>query len=189
MGQTGRGVLRPAGAASIGRGQVELAGAAGNPVRWRIDISHSFSRRYWPILPASKKGPPTPALCRAVPRTRHLLDVRVIAEGAAPASGARVPAAGRTLGRAPSHSQNLEHVSSATMVVERIGARDEMARALEQILQAQQGPDALVERILVRDDGQTSLAEGENARILSDLAAQHKLTSSRSQARGRLCAV
>jgi hypothetical protein len=46
------------------------------------------------------------------------------------------------------------------MMVERVGARDEMARALEQILQAQQGPDALVERILVRNDGQTSLAEG-----------------------------
>jgi hypothetical protein len=30
------------------------------------------------------------------------------------------------------------------MVVERVGARDEMARALEQILQAQEGPDALV---------------------------------------------
>jgi hypothetical protein len=28
-----------------------------------------------------------------------------------------------------------------------------MARALEQILQAQQRPDALVERVLVRDDG------------------------------------
>jgi hypothetical protein len=46
------------------------------------------------------------------------------------------------------------------VVVERVGARDEMARALEQILQAQQGPDALVERVLVRDDGQTRLAEG-----------------------------
>jgi hypothetical protein len=41
------------------------------------------------------------------------------------------------------------------MVVKRVGARDEMARALEQILQPQQGPDALVERILVRNDGQT----------------------------------
>ncbi|MEK6244891.1 MAG: hypothetical protein AABM33_10365 [Pseudomonadota bacterium] len=48
------------------------------------------------------------------------------------------------------------------MVVERIGARDEMARALEQILQAQQGPDALVKRVLVRDDGQAGLAEGRN---------------------------
>jgi len=46
------------------------------------------------------------------------------------------------------------------MVIERVGARDEVARALEQILQAQQGPDALVKRILVRDDGQTRLAEG-----------------------------
>jgi hypothetical protein len=46
------------------------------------------------------------------------------------------------------------------VVVERVGARDEMARALEQILQAQQGPDALVERVLIRNDGQTRLAEG-----------------------------
>jgi hypothetical protein len=46
------------------------------------------------------------------------------------------------------------------MVIERIGARDEMARALEQILQAQQGPNALVERVLIRDDCQTRLAEG-----------------------------
>jgi hypothetical protein len=45
-------------------------------------------------------------------------------------------------------------------MVERVGTRDEMARTLEQILQAQQGPDALVERILVRDDSQTCLAEG-----------------------------
>jgi hypothetical protein len=46
------------------------------------------------------------------------------------------------------------------VVVERIGTRDEMARALEQILQAQQGPDALVQRVLVSDNGQASLAEG-----------------------------
>jgi len=46
------------------------------------------------------------------------------------------------------------------VVIERIGAGDEMARALEQILQAQQGPDALVERILIRNDGQTRLAKG-----------------------------
>jgi len=46
------------------------------------------------------------------------------------------------------------------VVVERVGARDEMARALEQILQAQQGPDALVERVLIRYCGQDSLAEG-----------------------------
>jgi hypothetical protein len=45
-------------------------------------------------------------------------------------------------------------------MVERVGAGDEMPRALEQILQAQQGPDALVERVLIRDDGQASLAEG-----------------------------
>jgi len=45
------------------------------------------------------------------------------------------------------------------VVVERIGAGDEMARALEQILQAQQGPDALVERVLIRNDVQARLAE------------------------------
>jgi len=45
-------------------------------------------------------------------------------------------------------------------MVERIGAGDEMARTLEQILQAQQRPDALVERVLIRNDSQTSLAEG-----------------------------
>jgi hypothetical protein len=46
------------------------------------------------------------------------------------------------------------------VVVERVGARDEMARALEQILQAQEGPNALVERVLIRNNGQKSLAEG-----------------------------
>ena len=56
--------------------------------------------------------------------------------------------------------QDLEQRQQRYMVIERVGARDEMARALEQILQAQQGPDALVERILVRNDSQTSLAEG-----------------------------
>jgi hypothetical protein len=45
-------------------------------------------------------------------------------------------------------------------MVERVGARDEMARALEQILQAQEGPDALVERVLIRDDSQARLAGG-----------------------------
>jgi hypothetical protein len=45
-------------------------------------------------------------------------------------------------------------------MVERIGARDEVARALKQILQPQQGPDALVERVLIRNCGQASLAEG-----------------------------
>jgi hypothetical protein len=44
------------------------------------------------------------------------------------------------------------------VVIERIGARDEMARALEQILQAQKGPNALVERVLIRYSGQASLA-------------------------------
>jgi hypothetical protein len=48
------------------------------------------------------------------------------------------------------------------VVVERVGARDEVARALEQILQAQQRPDALIKRVLVRDNGQPSLAEGRN---------------------------
>jgi len=48
------------------------------------------------------------------------------------------------------------------MVVERVRAGDEMARALEQILQAQEGPDALVQRVLVRNNGQASLAEGRN---------------------------
>jgi hypothetical protein len=61
---------------------------------------------------------------------------------------------------APGDFKYLEQRQERDMMVERIGARDEMARALEQILQAQQGPDALVERILVRNDGQTSLAEG-----------------------------
>jgi hypothetical protein len=48
------------------------------------------------------------------------------------------------------------------VVVERIGARDEMTRTLEQVLQAQQRPDALVERVLIRDDSQARLAEGRN---------------------------
>jgi len=46
------------------------------------------------------------------------------------------------------------------MVLFRIVFEGEILRTLVQILQAQQGPDALVERILVRNDGQTSLAEG-----------------------------
>jgi hypothetical protein len=47
-------------------------------------------------------------------------------------------------------------------MVERVGAGNEMARALEQILQAQEGPDALIERVLIRYDSQPSLAEGRN---------------------------
>jgi hypothetical protein len=47
-------------------------------------------------------------------------------------------------------------------MIERVGARNEMARALEEILQAQQRPDALIERVFIRNDGQTRLAEGRN---------------------------
>jgi len=46
------------------------------------------------------------------------------------------------------------------VVIERVGARNEVARALEQILQAQESPDALVERVLIRNDGQARLAKG-----------------------------
>jgi len=56
------------------------------------------------------------------------------------------------------------------VVIERIGARDEMARALEQILQSQQGPYALVERVLVSDHGRPAKVW----RILSDLRGADK---------------
>jgi hypothetical protein len=56
---------------------------------------------------------------------------------------------------APGDFQYFEQRQQCDVVVERVGARNEMARALEQILQAQQGPDALVKRVLIRDDGQT----------------------------------
>ena len=61
---------------------------------------------------------------------------------------------------APRNLEDFEQRQQGYMMVERVGARDEMARALEQILQAQQGPDALVKRVLVRNDGQARLAEG-----------------------------
>ena len=60
----------------------------------------------------------------------------------------------------PGDLKDFEQREQRYVVVERVGTRDEMARALEQILQAQQGPDALVKRVLVRDDGQACLAEG-----------------------------
>jgi len=63
---------------------------------------------------------------------------------------------------APGNLEDLEQRQQRNVVVERVGARDEMARTLEQILQAQQRPDAFIERILVRDNGQESLAEGRN---------------------------
>jgi hypothetical protein len=47
-------------------------------------------------------------------------------------------------------------------MIERVGTGDEVPRALEQILQAQESPDALIERVLIRNDGQTCLAEGRN---------------------------
>ena len=59
--------------------------------------------------------------------------------------------------------EDLEQREQRDVVVERVGARDEMARALEQILQPQQSADALVERVLVGDhDAQARLAEGRN---------------------------
>jgi hypothetical protein len=60
--------------------------------------------------------------------------------------------------RAPGDLEDLEQRQQRDVVVERVGARDEMARALKQILQAQQGPNALVERVLIRYCGQASLA-------------------------------
>ena len=47
--------------------------------------------------------------------------------------------------------EDLEQREQRHVVVVRIGARDEMARALEQVLQPQQRADALVQRILVGD--------------------------------------
>ena len=49
------------------------------------------------------------------------------------------------------HLHDLEQREQRHVVVVRLGARDEVARALEQVLQAQQRPDALVERVLVGD--------------------------------------
>ena len=70
------------------------------------------------------------------------------------------------------------------VVIERVRARNEMARAHNPVLQPQAGPDALVERGLIRNCSQASLAGGENARILRVLGAQHKLAVSGRQARG-----
>ena len=62
--------------------------------------------------------------------------------------------------RTPGDLEDLEQRQQRDVMVERVCARDEMARALEQILQAQQRPDALVERVLIRDDVQARLAGG-----------------------------
>jgi hypothetical protein len=59
---------------------------------------------------------------------------------------------------APGDLEDLEQREQCYVVVERIGTGYEMARALEQILQAQQGPNALVERVLIRNSSQASLA-------------------------------
>jgi hypothetical protein len=49
------------------------------------------------------------------------------------------------------HLEDLEQREQRHMVVMLVGARDEMARALEQVFEAQQRADALVERIFVGD--------------------------------------
>jgi hypothetical protein len=46
--------------------------------------------------------------------------------------------------------QDLEQRQQRDVMVERVGAGNEMPRALEQVLQPQQGPDALIERVLIR---------------------------------------
>ena len=61
---------------------------------------------------------------------------------------------------APGYLEDLEQREQRNVVIELIGAGDEMARSLKQILQPQQGPDALVERVLIRNCSQASLAEG-----------------------------
>ena len=142
------------------------------PVRCLIDISQSFSRRYWPIVPVIENSAAEAcSMSRSTPRQRVLGDVRVVAERQQHLLLALefLQQVGLEVG-APGDLQDLEQREQRHVVVERVGARDEMARALEQVLQPQQRPDALVQRVLVRDNGQKSLAEGENARILSDLA-------------------
>ena len=58
--------------------------------------------------------------------------------------------------------EDLEQRQQRDVMIERVGPRDEMPRALEQVLQAQEGPDALVKRVFIRYDGQTSLADARN---------------------------
>ena len=49
--------------------------------------------------------------------------------------------------------EDLEQRQQRHVVVVRVGAGDEMPRALEQVLQPQQRPDALVQRVFVGDHG------------------------------------
>ena len=118
----------------------------------RMLISHSFSRRYWPILPAIASARWRPARSRRARRQAPSPEIsRVVAEGhQGSGAGARVPAPGRPLQVcATRHFERLEDDGQrCDMVVLRRRARGEMGN-LEQVLQAQQGADALVERIFV----------------------------------------
>jgi hypothetical protein len=123
------------------------------PLRCLIDISHSFSRRYWPILPVigeQRRG----GLLDVAQHVRERIrgDVGVVAKRQQHLLLALelLQQVGLQVG-APRHFEDLEDGQQRDVVIERVGAGNEMARALEQVLQAQQRPDAFIERILVAD--------------------------------------
>ena len=133
-------------------GQVELARAAGMPVRCLIDISQSFSRRYWPILPVIENSAcdacsMSRSTCASAPRQCP----GCCGTRAAPASALQLLQQVRLEVRAARDLHDLEQREQRHVVVVRLGARDEVARTLEQILEPQQRADALVQRILVGD--------------------------------------
>ena len=62
------------------------------------------------------------------------------------------------------------------MMVERVSTCDEVTRTLEQILQAQQRPDAFIERVLVTDQARPGFRRVRKfRRILRELPSQDKL--------------
>ena len=163
-----RGAVQPV----VVGGQVELAGAARDP--------GALLDRHQPVVLAQvladlaghreqRRGGLLDVAQHAVERV--LGDLRVVAEGQQhlllPLEFLQQV---RLQVRAARHLQDLEQREQRDVVVERIGARDEVARALEQVLQAQQRADALVERVFVGDHVRARLAK--IGRILSDLRGE-----------------
>ncbi len=152
----------------IGR-HVELADAAGNAARLLMLISHSFSRRYWPILPAIAEQRGT-GLLDLVERAgqRFFGNLGIVAKRQQHLALAlqflhqvdlEIGAAGDV--------EDLEQGDQRDVMFLRTLAAQEMTGLVEQILETQQRADALVERIFVGDHAAgPALFWGNSDRIL-----------------------
>src|SRR3972149_11798734 len=118
-----------------------------------MPISQSFSRRYWPILPVMPRRPGVRLLDSLQPAgERVLIDFRAgtVRSEHGPLPIELLQEVGFQVGT-PGHLEDLEQREQADVMFQRIGAVEEKADTVEEVLEAQHRPDALDQRIFVRD--------------------------------------